>query len=112
MKRASRALVLDLDRCVGCYACQLACAQEQGMPEGSGCISVVNIDPTRVRGEVRGGFWVEVSPQCKFCGACSSVCATRALTMCRNQAEILESLGSGRRIQICRLFARADGQNL
>ena len=112
MKRSSRALVLDLDRCVGCYACQLACAQEQGMPDGSGWISVVSVGPTRVRGELRGDFFVEVSPGCKFCGACRNVCATRALAMCRNQGEFLELLGSGRRVQICRLFARSDGQNL
>ena len=42
-KKNEYGLLIDYEYCTGCYACQIACAQEYKWPEGMGGIQVIEI---------------------------------------------------------------------
>jgi Fe-S-cluster-containing dehydrogenase component len=42
-KKAKFGLLIDYEYCTGCYACQIACAQEYKWPAGSGGIRVMEV---------------------------------------------------------------------
>jgi Fe-S-cluster-containing dehydrogenase component len=66
------ALIIDLNACVGCGACEVACTLRNGLPEGQ---SLVRRIP---RGEGRDRWYLTV--QCQQCqdAPCMTVCPTRA----------------------------------
>jgi Fe-S-cluster-containing dehydrogenase component len=70
------AMVIDVERCVGCMACVIACKNENDVPEG--------YFRTRVVEEVRGEFpflRMELRPElCNHCevAPCIEACPTRA----------------------------------
>lgn len=42
---AQKTLVIDLDRCIGCYACEAACKLENNVPMGVYYNKVLTIGP-------------------------------------------------------------------
>jgi len=70
--QAEYALIIDLNKCVGCRACELACQQRNGLPEGK---SFIHILP---KGEGEDRWFLPV--QCQHCrdAPCEHVCPTRA----------------------------------
>ena len=40
-----KTLVIDLDRCIGCFACEMACKQENNVPLGVHYNKVLSIGP-------------------------------------------------------------------
>ena len=40
-----KTLVIDLDRCIGCYACEVACKNENSIPLGVHYNKVLTIGP-------------------------------------------------------------------
>ena len=71
-------MLVDLDRCIGCYACEVACKQEHDIPVGPRWIRVVQNGPR----EVAGGLQLDYYPQmCKHCEYpdCAEVCAEEAI---------------------------------
>lgn len=76
---AQYSLLVDLDRCVGCRACELACKQENQLPEGTQWIRMIKIGPEVVNGTLAMRF---VPLPCMHCGKapCIDVCPTRAIS--------------------------------
>ena len=72
-------LFVDLDRCIGCYACEVACKQEHGLPAGPRWIRVVRDGPR----ETAGGLQLDFYPRmCRHCEEppCAEVCPERAIS--------------------------------
>jgi len=105
------AILVDLERCVECHACEIACKQENGITEGDSCIKVVTIGPETVSGRLCADYYPIINSGCHFCHNrisqglepfCVTVCPTKALKFC-GVAEVLVALRSKKRYQICRI---------
>lgn len=72
-------MVVDIDRCWGCKACQVACKQEHGIPAGeSGNIDVAEVSQR----DEKGGLHCDHVPVlCQQCvsPACMEVCPVGAI---------------------------------
>ncbi len=44
-KNGTKTLVIDLDRCIGCFACEVACKNENNVPLGVYYNKVLSIGP-------------------------------------------------------------------
>lgn len=74
-----RALYVDLDRCFGCFTCEVACKQEHDLPVGIRWIKVVQDGPK----EISGGLQLDFYPaMCKHCEnpACAEACPEEAIS--------------------------------
>jgi len=98
------AIIVDLDRCVGCYACEIACRKENNLPEGEAWIRVNEIGPQIVDGRLARDFVISIAQNCTFCEgrlkkglepACVSSCPTKALS-CHNSHELLSDIKESR----------------
>ncbi|HHW18764.1 MAG TPA: 4Fe-4S dicluster domain-containing protein [Firmicutes bacterium] len=71
-------LVIDLDRCWGCRACEVACKQEHDLECGSAPIQVVKIGPEATEDGLSAGY---VPVMCQHCEqpACVDVCPAGAI---------------------------------
>ncbi len=107
------AILCDLDLCIGCYACEVACKQENNVPEGTRWIRVAPIGPEKVDGKMRMDFIPMMTDKCTLCRrrlkenpepACVASCPTRALLFCDNAYEVLATLQNGRRMQLCKVY--------
>ena len=69
---AEYAMIIDLNKCVGCRACELACHQRNDLPEGK---SYIRIYP---KGDEENRWFLPV--QCQHCqdAPCEAVCPTGA----------------------------------
>ncbi len=75
----SYSLFVDLDRCIGCYACEVACKQEHDLPVGPRWIRVFQDGPK----ETSAGLQLDFCPQlCKQCEdpKCGEVCPENAIS--------------------------------
>lgn len=72
-----RLFVVDLDRCFGCHACEVACKQEHDLPAGRP-IQVVELGPRRVNGKVYRDFVPTLCCQCNE-AYCMEACTSGAL---------------------------------
>ena len=104
-----RAILVDLDRCVECYACEVACKQENDLKEGERWIRLVTIGPEEVSGKLCADYYPLIDGGCNFCQPrvaqgldpfCVTVCPTNALKF-GDAAQILAALKSKKRYQIC-----------
>ena len=104
-------LVANLELCVGCFACEVACKQEHNLPEGKKGIHVVTLGPYEVSGDLAMDFVALTTDECDLCAArraagerpfCAEVCPTRALTL-QTEQEILKILRGEGRFQICKM---------
>lgn len=70
-------MVVDLDRCIGCKACQVACKMENGVALGSSRIKVLAIGPTGTYPDLEMYF---LPVMCQHCEEppCVKVCPTGA----------------------------------
>ena len=75
-------IVTDLDRCVGCLACSVACKAVNGVPVGQFWNKTLRVGPNP---KTEGGQWPDVdlyflTVQCQHCKnpACVQVCPTEA----------------------------------
>ena len=105
-----RCLVVNLDLCIGCLACEVACKQEHDLPEGVRGIRVHTLGPAELRGDLAMDFVPLCGPECDLCASrlaegrrpfCAEVCPTRALALHDDQT-VLRLLRSDARIQICK----------
>lgn len=74
---SQKTLVIDLDRCIGCYACEVACKQENHVPLGMQFNKVFTIGPMGKFPEVKSYFLPAVCQVCKN-APCVTVCPTGA----------------------------------
>lgn len=86
---ARMAIVTDVDRCVGCHACTVACKVMHEMPVGRYWNRVLRIGPNPKEGG--SGNWPDVEMyflnlSCQHCATpeCVSVCPTGATTKAEN----------------------------
>ena len=72
-----KTLVIDLDRCIGCYACEIACKTENNVPLGVYYNKVLTIGPT---GEYPDIHMYNIPTVCQNCrdAPCVKVCPTAA----------------------------------
>jgi len=105
-------ILVDLDLCVGCYACEVACKQENNVPTGTRWIRVATIGPKKVNGKLAMDFLPIMTEECTFCQhrlkenllpRCVDNCPTQALEFCKDAAELLARLQSKKRLQVCKL---------
>ncbi|GAH89608.1 unnamed protein product, partial [marine sediment metagenome] len=62
-----RAILVDLDRCVQCHACEIACKQENELPEGEQWIRLVTIGPEEVGSKLCADYYPVIDGGCYFC---------------------------------------------
>ncbi len=99
-------ILVEIDRCIGCYACEVACKQENNPSPGTPWIKVNTIGPKMVNGKLRMDHVPLISDDCTFCRerglrpSCVAHCPTEALRVC-SVAPMLDALSSGKRYQVC-----------
>ena len=105
-------ILVNLDRCVGCYACELACKQEHNVPVGERWLKVNGTGPKEVNGRLQMAFLPTYTGKCDLCSkrfaqglvpACVETCPWEALTYFDNAANLLAQLREGKRVQISKL---------
>jgi Fe-S-cluster-containing dehydrogenase component len=72
-------LYVDLDRCFGCFTCEVACKQEHDLPVGPRWIRVIQDGPKEIsKGRLQLDFYPAI---CKHCPepTCVKVCPERAI---------------------------------
>ncbi len=92
-------LYVDLDRCFGCFTCEVACKQEHDIPVGPRWIRVVQVGPN----EISGGLQLDFHPvMCKQCEdpECADVCPEDAISK-RADGPVLIDLGRCNGCQAC-----------
>ena len=57
-------LLIDIDRCIRCHACEVACKQENDLPPGPRWNSVVTIEPRTIQRELVTDFVFTACMQC------------------------------------------------
>jgi Fe-S-cluster-containing dehydrogenase component len=67
-------MIIDLNKCTGCGACEQACTQRNDLPVGKSFIRRIRKDE-----EIEGGCWC-LPIQCQHCqdAPCEKVCPTKA----------------------------------
>ncbi|MGC8838891.1 MAG: 4Fe-4S dicluster domain-containing protein [Anaerolineae bacterium] len=112
-----KGLVANLDRCMGCFACEVACKQEHALPEGVRWIRVETLGPYEVDGELAMDFVPLATEGCDFCRervaagrrpSCVETCPTQALGLYEEE-QVLRLLRTGPRVQICRMGVLENG---
>jgi anaerobic dimethyl sulfoxide reductase subunit B (iron-sulfur subunit) len=109
-------LVVNLDRCIGCFACEVACKQEHQLPVGKHGIRVHTLGPFELWGNPAMDFCPMATEACDFCADrlaaghrpfCAEVCPTQALSLCDYEG-VLRLLRQGSRWQICKLQSQDE----
>lgn len=74
-----RNLLVDIELCVGCQACEIACKQENNLPVGPRWMRVIQVGPKEVNGKLVMSFH---PTRCMNCGKppCVDVCPEKAIT--------------------------------
>jgi len=84
-----RFFYVNLDRCVGCHACEVACRQENSIPMDEWWIKVLETKPEKIGEKTVFYFIPTVNEKCTLCKhlteknlnpACVASCPTKALT--------------------------------
>lgn len=118
MKRA--AMLIDLDRCVGCHTCTVACQMEKGLDPGYALIPVFTRGGTS---DVPQGKFPDLSMDyiprpCAHCEKppCAGSCPTRALLQGADGVVLIDSgscIGCGDCVGACPYGAiTLDAQNI
>ena len=73
-----RALLVDIDLCYGCFACEVACKQEHSLPVGLHWMRVHTVGPRNVGGKLKMYFY---PMHCMHCSkpACVAACPEDAI---------------------------------
>lgn len=112
------AIIENLNRCIGCYACEVACRKQNELPENESWIRIYEIGPEMVNGRLSMDFIVSITDGCTLCETrlkdgldplCVSICPTKALIYCRSACEILEQTQE-KRMQVIRLVRCGKNQ--
>ncbi len=72
-------LLVDRNLCLGCQSCEVACKQENNLPEGPRWIRVIQVGPVEIGGKLTMSFHVS---RCMHCGkpVCINACPEGAIT--------------------------------
>lgn len=82
MNRIDRMILVVLDCCVGCHACEIACRQEQGLfyETGSKWCRVMTVKPRRVQSELHLDYFPTMCVQCED-PLCLRSCPVKAIVI-------------------------------
>lgn len=101
-------LLVDLDKCLGCCACEVGCQQWHQASREKKRIVVRTVGPQRRGEQLITEHFPEMTAHCDLCASvpshgpfCVEVCPVKAIRACDDQ-EAVALLHSGRRYQICR----------
>lgn len=85
---ADKVMLVDLDRCIGCYGCEVSCKQEHDLPVGPRWIRVVQVGPREVEGEMHLDF---VPTLCFHCDdpPCIAACPVEGALLKREDGLVL-----------------------
>ena len=84
-------LGVDVRKCMGCYACEIACKEAHAVPAHKGSwVKVVRADASRSEAEEKGHYLPLVCMHC-LSPACVEACPEDALTQRRDGIVILDS---------------------
>ena len=75
---SEKILLIDVDKCVGCYACEIACKQEHDLQVGPRWCRVISIGPRNVHGSLHLDSVPTICIQCAD-PACASFCPVGAI---------------------------------
>lgn len=107
----TKGLLANLDRCIGCHACEVACKQEHGFGPGVSGMMLHTVGPVTLEEELAMDFVPRSTQFCDLCAdrvagggqpACVDVCPTEALQLA-DAAGVLGALRTGKRVQVCNL---------
>lgn len=91
MSSVKKTLLVDIDSCVRCHACEIACRQEHDLTAetGSSWCRVVTVGPRRVNGKLYMDF---VPVMCRHCDepACAAVCPNSAISKSGEGAVLID----------------------
>jgi Fe-S-cluster-containing dehydrogenase component len=103
-----RAILVDMDKCIGCNVCVVGCRQFHPDVDKKR-IQVQTIGPQRISGRLTVDYFPQMTEHCIFGPnepnpECVSVCPVHALTVC-DEAVALDSLSDKTtgRYQICKV---------
>ena len=103
-------LYVDINRCTGCHACEVACRQEYGDPLAKWRIRLMTTKPRKIDGRWHMYFIPVVSENCTGCEsllkkgekpACIVVCPTEAIK-CSEDEELIRIINKGKPVSILR----------
>ena len=66
-EKAKYGLLIDYEYCTGCYACQVACAQEYGWPAGMSGIKVIEVVQELPKGKAYLAYLPFPTELCTLC---------------------------------------------
>ena len=110
-----KTLVIDLDRCIGCFACEMACKQENNVPLGVHYNKVLSIGPMGKFPDLTQYFLPTVCQHCKD-APCVKVCPDRrhlpdrGRTGPRQQGEVHRLQDVHGRVPVRRTLLQPRGQ--
>lgn len=99
------------EMCIGCFACEVACKQENNVPEGEQWIKVHVLGPEETKGKLRAEYFPVFSEDCTICEhrvsqglqpSCVQCCPVKALTF-GTADKLLECLEIKGKFQIAKL---------
>lgn len=96
-------MVVDIDKCWGCKACQVACKQEHNLPAGNGHIDVVKIEQKDEKGILHCDYVPVMCQHCDF-PDCIDVCPTGAISRNDEQLVCIDTglcIGCGKCTKAC-----------
>ncbi|MFC1981317.1 4Fe-4S dicluster domain-containing protein [Chloroflexota bacterium] len=100
---SDKLLLIDIDNCIRCYACEIACKEENDFPAGPRACRVITVGPREVEGELHMDF---TPLMCVHCDDpfCANFCPFNAITKREDGIVIIneeECNGCGRCIHGC-----------
>ena len=100
------AILTDLDRCIGCHTCVVACRQWHQDLEHE-CMKINLIGPGTIDGQLRMDFYPQMTERCDLATCepeppCVALCPVQALILCDSR-EMLSPLLSSKRYQISKI---------
>lgn len=113
---AVSALLVDLDKCIGCYDCLVGCHIWHKVKEDKR-VEMVILDPVQVNGVLKADYFPLMTPECDLCASkpeklCADLCPTGALIPCDKETLVTLLNGAGRYIvskvseELCQLGKR------
>lgn len=86
---SEKILLINLDQCTRCYACEVACKQENELPVGPRWCRVITIGPRKVDGKLVMDFVPTMCFQCDD-PICSRFCPTNAIERNENGIVLID----------------------
>ena len=104
---AKHAILVDVDKCIGCYTCAVGCHQwHEADGNTNKMLEVYKVGPVEVDGKMKTDYFVKMTENCEIGKCCETnqplcveFCPVNALTYC-NQKEMLSLLGGDGRYQV------------